>query len=268
MALEEQIVAWSKERPAWQREIMRRVAAGEVLSDADYVRLVKVITEETSIPEPAFGLEQLPQAQVDASSVGLFEIREPDHVNALESKEPLSFGAQGVTIVYGDNGSGKSGYARLLKRITRARHQEDVLTDVFRDTSLTKPSAVLVIRVGDVEQPINWPNAARPELQRMRFYDVDCGQAYISAESDFPYRPSALFVMDGLIDACVEVRQRLDAKLVENAAAAKTLPAVPAEARETEAGRMLARLGGEDTARRGRCVDRKEQRSVGENRGT
>lgn len=244
MALEEQIVAWSRERPAWQREIMRRVAAGAVLSDVDYVRLIKVITEETPIPEPAFGLEQLPQTQADASSVGLLEIREPDHVNALESKEPLTIGAQGVTIVYGDNGSGKSGYARLLKRITRARHQEDVLTDVFRDTSLAKPSAVLVVRVGDAEQPINWPDAAPPELQRMRFYDVDCGQAYISAESDFPYRPSALFVMDGLIDACVEIRQRLDAKLAENAASAKKMPAIPAEARETEAGRILASLGG------------------------
>jgi hypothetical protein len=118
-----------------------------VLSEVDYVRLIKVITEQSAIPEPTFGLEQLPQTQADASSVGLLEIREPDHVNALESKEPLTIGAQGVTIVYGDNGSGKSGYARLLKRITRARHQEDVLTDVFRDTSLAKPSAVLVVRV-------------------------------------------------------------------------------------------------------------------------
>src|ERR1041385_2905743 len=140
MALEEQIVAWSKERPAWQREIMRRVAAGPVLTDADYVWLIEVITEETPIPEPSFGLEQLPQVQASASSVRLLEIRAADHVNALESKEPLTFGAQGITIVYGDNGSGKSGYARLLKGITRARHQEDVLTDVFRDTSLAKPS--------------------------------------------------------------------------------------------------------------------------------
>ena len=39
----------------------------------------------------------------------------------------------------------------------------------------------------------------------MLFYDGACGAAYIAAESDFPYRPSALFVMDGLIEVCVAV---------------------------------------------------------------
>ncbi len=147
-------------------------------------------------------------------------IEKPEHVNALESREPLTFEPRGLTIVYGDNGSGKSGYARLLKRITRARHQEEVLTDVFRDTSLAKPTAVLSVRIGDAEESLDWPESSRPELQRMRFYDAACGNAYIASESDFPYRPSALFVMDGLIEACVAVRTRIDAKLVENGAAA------------------------------------------------
>ena len=88
--------------------------------------------------------------------------------------------------MYGDNGSGKSGYARLLKRITRARHQEDILTDVFRDTSLAKPTAVLSVRIGDAEQSLAWPESSRPELQRMLFYDAACGNAYIASESDFP----------------------------------------------------------------------------------
>ena len=50
----------------------------------------------------------------------------------------------------------------------------------------------------------------------MLFYDGACGAAYIAAESDFPYRASALFVMDGLIevwsrsqpDRCQAARRR------------------------------------------------------------
>ena len=250
MALEKHIVDWSNERPAWQREVMRRVAAGEVLTEEDYERLVDVIVQAQELPAGQFGLEQLPQAASEHVPVCLAAIQKPEHVNALESKEPLTFEPQGLTIVYGDNGSGKSGYARLLKRIARARHKEDVLTDVFRDSPLAKPTAVLSIRVGTAEEALAWPEAARPELQRLLFYDAACGSAYISSESDFPYRPSALFVMDGLIEACVAVRTRIDGRLARNAATVKPLPAVPDDARESAAGRFLATLSASSSVER------------------
>ena len=244
MALEQLIVAWSQDRPAWQREVMRRVAVGDVLSDHDYDTLADDIVKAKEAAAPTFGLEQLPQSVPEALAVCLLRIEKLQHVNALESQQPLTFAPEGLTIVYGDNGSGKSGYARLLKRITRARHQEEVLTDVFRDTSLAKPSAALSVRIGDADESLAWPESSRPELQRMLFYDAACGGAYIASESDFPYRPSALFVMDGLIEACVAVRARIDAKLAENGTSANQLPAVPEQAQESDAGRFLMSLSG------------------------
>ena len=78
----------------------------------------------------------------------------------------------------------------------------------------------------------------------MLFYDGACGNAYIATESDFPYRPSALFVMDGLIHACGEVRTRIDTRLAENGRAARPIPIVADEAKETEVGKFLSRLSG------------------------
>lgn len=37
------------------------------------------------------------------------------NVNALAPGERLTFGKTGLTVIYGDNGAGKSGYARVLK---------------------------------------------------------------------------------------------------------------------------------------------------------
>ena len=242
MALEERIVAWSKDRPAWQREVMLRVATGEVLLEEDYDDLVDRIVDPASDSTASFGLEHLPKATTEAPSVRLESVTDTEHVNALASEEPLTFAQSGLTIVYGDNGSGKSGYARLLKRITRARHQEEVLSNVFEDTALDKPTAELQILVGDNQESVAWPGSTRPELQRMRFYDGACGDAYVATESDFPYRPSALLVMEKLISACVEVRSRIDARLHDNARRTVPLPVVADEVRDTDAGKFLERL--------------------------
>jgi energy-coupling factor transporter ATP-binding protein EcfA2 len=171
-------------------------------------------------------------------------ITRPEHVNALTSDKPLTFEEAGLSIIFGDNGTGKSGYARLLKRITRARHQEEILSDVFRDTALAKPRAALTVRVGDKETSLIWPESMPQELQRMLFYDGPCGEAYIALESDFPYRPAALFVMDGLIEACIAIRNRIDAKLEENSRRARTLPVVDVDVKETVVGKYLTQLTG------------------------
>lgn len=244
VSLEERIVEWSASRPPWQRAVLRRVAIGDVFSDEDFDHVVDTLVARKEVGEVDFGLEQLPQVAAGDTSVRLDSIARPEHVNALASDKPLTFEATGLTIIYGDNASGKSGYARLLKRIARARHQQEVLTDVFRDTALAKPKAALMVRVGDNETSLTWPESTPPELQRMLFYDAACGEAYIATESDFPYRPSGLFVMDGLIEVCVAVRSRIDAMLEQNARSAQALPVVDEDVRETGVGKYLAQLSG------------------------
>jgi energy-coupling factor transporter ATP-binding protein EcfA2 len=241
MSLEEQIIEWSASRPAWQRSVLRRVAMGEVLSDEDYDQIVEDLVRSKEVGEAKFGLEQLPEVKAGDPPVTLVSIADIEHVNALESNTPLTFEPKGLTIIYGDNASGKSGYARLLKRIARARHQEDILSDVFSDSALAKPKAALTVRVGGAERLLIWPGAKAPELQRMLFYDQACGRSYVATESDFPYRPSALFVMDGLIQACVAVRNRIDAKLDENARLTRTF-AVDEDVSGTDIGKYLRDL--------------------------
>ncbi len=250
MALEEQVVSWAATRPAWQRHVLRRAALGDVLTDSDYDRLVEAILDSKPLADDALSVEHLPQTAEGDEPVRLVSIEDPQHVNALASDQPLTFAVEGLTVVYGDNGTGKSGYARLLKRVARSRHREEVLSDVFRDTSLAKPTARLLVRVGDHEESVSWPESSLAELQRMLFYDAECGSAYISTESDFPYRPSALFVMERLIEACTAVRHRIDDRLAENSTAAVALPEVDDLVADTQPGRFLTQLTGASTTER------------------
>ena len=242
MPLEEGIVAWSRQRPQWQQIMLRGVAEGRPLSDEALDELIDAVVAEKRLTGGGLEMAHLVSSATDASPVSLASVAEPAHVNALSSAVPLTFLEDGITIVYGDNGSGKSGYARLLKRIARSRHSETVLTDVFRDTPGLEPTAKLGVRIGKEVHEVSWPESKRPELQRMLFYDNACGNSYIVNEADFPYRPYALFVMDGLIDGCVRMGRLIDSKLYENARRARQIPRATEGAGETEAARFLAML--------------------------
>ena len=100
MALEEQIVAWSQSRPAWQQSIMRRLAEGGTPSPAEYDSLTEALVAGTVQTEASLALDYLGQTARGAATVLIASISTPQHVNALESAQPLTFGANGLTVVY------------------------------------------------------------------------------------------------------------------------------------------------------------------------
>jgi energy-coupling factor transporter ATP-binding protein EcfA2 len=62
-----------------------------------------------------------------------------------------------MTVLFGHNGAGKSGYVRLLKRACRARHRADVLPDAFVDpTPSPEPSAHFDLLVRDAPATVTW----------------------------------------------------------------------------------------------------------------
>ena len=79
-------------------------------------------------------LNDLP-AEATSDPEILFEIGECSNVNAIASSDPLTFEPADITLVYGENGVGKTSYSRIIKRIARAAHEEQVLANVFKSAS-------------------------------------------------------------------------------------------------------------------------------------
>ena len=79
-------------------------------------------------------------------------------VNALADGEQLTFDKIGVTIIYGDNGSGKSGYARILKKVCRARSPkaDPILPNIYANASSAPPSATVEFSIGGQHRAATW----------------------------------------------------------------------------------------------------------------
>ena len=156
--------------------------------------LVTLVLRNYDYPEP----EEIKQVyNVFLSSVGLLEtspISEIDRpvfssqkkdlqllsldsvkgINRLAPEQSLVF-SKNVTVVYGDNGTGKTGYGRILKSLGICYEKETkVLPNVYEEDYLEQ-SARIMLKIDDVTHECEWRNGNLYEdLQTISCFTNEC----------------------------------------------------------------------------------------------
>ena len=229
MSIEQEIVDWSNGRPDWQRVLIQKIVSSDVIDDAFIATLASAIVAGTvSPPASKLVVADLPSSPNGGAQVVLLSVGDVKNVNRLLDAQTLTLGASGLTIAYGDNGSGKSGYARVIKEITGARHKEAVLPDAFDPKAGKVQAAEIKFTVDGKDVTGSWPDLVNSDLRHMHFYDEACGNDYLVSETELAYRPSVLGVFDALIKATDRVRLTVDALINDNIATCPKLPQLTA----------------------------------------
>ena len=211
MAAYEDVLIWANSRPWWQQKVLARIIAGDTFEKHDYEDIARSLMEEPESPPDGGWFSNLTPPQVtQAEPVQLVAVKNLANVNRLAPGQELTFEANGLTVVYGHNGSGKSGYARVISSMVGARHQEKILPNVF-DNEPGTPSGEIVFKVGDKERTAILGESPDPELKRIAFYDEHCGNSYLTTEAEISYRPSAVKLLEELADVCTGVSQAIEA---------------------------------------------------------
>jgi hypothetical protein len=244
------LVAWSDERLLpWQRDALRRVLAGR-LTDADITQLAAMAKAAysigpagTPVPVPATTAD-VPAASSAALPVAVTGIRDITHVNALASG-PITFAPEGLTVIYGDNASGKSGVTRILKKAGRAREPGGAIRpSVFEPDPRTPASAVIDYRVGADNRSASWTDgtATDPELSQLNVFDAECGEVQIEDDNRLAYMPRILQTFQDLAETCrtVAAKLRTEQEALERARPLQLSQVVLRSS--TKAGILLASL--------------------------
>ena len=248
----DEIVSWAKRLPEWQGDAVRRLVVSGELSEDDERELFAMMLEEHGISDPErTAPKPQPLRRSDfsgSSSAGPVTVLEAIHsvknVNALAPEQKITFSAKGVTVIYGKNASGKSGYARILKRACRTRGEyERVLPNVFLADGNTPPGqAIFDVIINEARSSVTWQEGDPPPecLADIQVFDSKCERVFVDQANKVEYIPYGLDVFRKLAALCDRFRILVTAQLEEVKRSIHMLE--QPQDQETQVARLLSEL--------------------------
>jgi hypothetical protein len=218
---------WANNHDGWCRTIVADILkSGCSAANADIDRYLKLLLSEKKLSDDA--VEEVPkieEKEVDANPlepVCLDSLLIEDGVNAIRPGVEMTF-APSITIVFGENGAGKSGFVRVLKRAAGVRTAEDILPNVLASASM-KPSGTFTVTVAKAQQTVAWKDEfGVAPLNRISVFDARGARLHLEEDLTYVYTPGELTLFPLVQNAIERLRTAFDAAITAKTPAANTI---------------------------------------------
>lgn len=166
MSAELNLADYFKERHVWLQHAAKLLIEKDCLDRTDIDELVGTCIKEViskadaaAYPFPATAFEES-----ETKSLRLCSIGNIIGINALAPRRPLEFGKGNLTVIYGNNGSGKSGYVRILKHACGSRHPGELYKNVYCPPAAKQGCTITYTRLTSLH-PLPMASTLRPAVQ-------------------------------------------------------------------------------------------------------
>ncbi|HGF7545200.1 TPA: restriction endonuclease, partial [Vibrio cholerae] len=228
-----EIMAWVHGEPHWVQLAVTKVFGQVAVSDEVIDELLALLkTTEGQSNATKIDLEPYFKATSGASSdIRIVSIGEIEGIDALAPRNPLPFTPK-LSVVYGNNGSGKSGYARILKKLCGKPNAAELQPNVYI-TSPQRRQCTVVASIDGTEKTFVWPANSKSieELSPVDVFDSQTGFFYIDKDQEVSYVPNEVALFEQLVSVFQKLQQKLRA---EQDSVNTKLPARPLEFGDTK----------------------------------
>lgn len=222
MPIYQEILDWSQQRPDFIKDALRRILSSSTISQNDIDELVQLLKKEKgatgiTISAVPFNNTHIPSATGSlANYPKLISLENPINICALHNQGKLQFASNGLTVIYGNNGSGKSSYSRILKKLCWSRNSNiELKKNVFTPNS-TQQQVEIEIDINGLNTRFHWVEntPSHPALSSINVFDTNCGDIYINSENPTEYKPIGIDILEGLIPVLNRMSQSLNGEIV------------------------------------------------------
>ncbi|SIS02692.1 MULTISPECIES: AAA family ATPase [Pseudomonas] len=222
------IRSWLLKQNDWLQEAADRLLKkGEIdaLDVADLTALIK--TPAGSKPSSHREFAELSHRHTVQDELRLIQIGEVAGIENLEPRRPLEFGSHNLSVIYGHNGSGKSSYTRILKKLSGKPRAAELKTNVFK-TAPPASRCQVTSELNGQQSAHEW-HVGQPLIEALRnidIFDSDEASHYLTAESAATYIPSIVGLFEKLAVVVEQVREALAGEQSKLVTALPQMPAI------------------------------------------
>jgi energy-coupling factor transporter ATP-binding protein EcfA2 len=203
----------STNRPDWWRYTVNTAIEKNELTPTDLEKAYTLAKMEfglelKNVAYPALSKPvQATGYHAELEEYRLVSISNVENVSALAVGKTIEFSQTGLTVIYGNNGSGKSSYAKVLKNACLTRGEAPaIISNVFsKNTGL--PSAHIQVSSSGNTESVHWQNTqeSNPKLKSIRVFDSNSSIHYLSKSDALDFKPAALNLLDELLKASAHI---------------------------------------------------------------
>lgn len=218
-----EIVKWAvTDLSDWEADLVRRLLEDGVLTESATKQVVDnaIITfginegnEHKDCIAPFFEAEVTGDLPAD-DPIKLCSIHAVENVNAIDNGSALPFNHDGITLIYGENGSGKSGYTRILKSACFSKHVEpEILANVYKAHKGPQSAKISLLKNGE-RLVWDWsPGKSLADLLDINVYDAEAGKVLLEKSNQVTYKPKGAAIFDEVGDITEKIKNSLNERI-------------------------------------------------------
>lgn len=223
----EVLAAWADEQDEWVRAIVRRVLiSGRALSAADLDAVYSLFRQEKGLEERTLPSEAplaVDLAEEDAElPLVVTKLSEVAGVNAIVPGSVIEPHA-GITILFGENGTGKTGYSRIFKTLAGSRTADTILGDIAVEEEVAR-TAKVEYTLGSDAKVLEWTGEQGvTPFTRMSIFDSPAVSFHVDDDLEYVYVPTVLALFNHVNIALKGVHDRIGEAVQDLVAGSTTL---------------------------------------------
>lgn len=210
---------WANANDEWVRLLVAEViASARPVGESTIEKAYQLFRQEKALDTRS--LPAVPKLNVEARQdelappLALTRLSEVRGINALVSGSAIE-PHEGLTILYGENGTGKTGYSRVFKALANSRTADTILGDIEAG-AVEEQGAKLEFTLGDQEQTLAWTgDPGVSPFTRMSIFDSPSVTTHVDEDLDYVYVPAALALFKHVTAAIQAVTVQVDSAIAE-----------------------------------------------------